>query len=496
MSGNANVSEVFSGILTNINDFIKTIFDNADRISAAIGGLVSAVVNAFPKDISGNGLSFGAWLGESVVKAVELAASALSAVIPVIVDVAELLVSVATSEITASVFEGLVNVAEYLSEHEGVLKALVGVIAGVFVGGKLIKGFIAVKKLFGVLGGLKLGAVAAKAGGGLLVGIGGMTGIIGALAAMFTAITAALKPILIGIGAVALIAAAIAGLTWIFDKIGALDQLRIFGGEIKEFALNLIDVVGAGLKVAAEALSEILAGVGKAIGYLLNPDGSGLSANMDAWISGTQDIILALIGLGESFIDFIEEFTTGVIDNFEVILKSLADYGVDAGKGAFALAGGIAAIIGATSVASWATAFGDGVESIFRKLTGSESTVDRLYRMGEAISAIDSAVVNMPTVWQDVAEGAYSSGFGIMNGFSNGMLDGLGATETLLMIRLTVMMNNLQSKLDQMPLTLTFKEPNLNRLGGYGGSVYNSTTNYDVRVNNGSALSQLYRDAR
>ena len=55
------------------------------------------------------------------------------------------------------------------------------------------------------------------------------------------------------------------------------------------------------------------------------------------------------------------------------------------------------------------------------------------------------------------------------------------------------MIARLQSQVNAVPIQLRVNQPSI---GGRSGNTYNSTTNFDVSVNNPSVLASLARSAR
>lgn len=493
-----DLSKIFSGIFDGVADFINTIASNAGKISDAFGGVFDAIATAFD-ELKPQDVSFGEWLGEAVTTGLVTAASAIEAIIPLVKTAFEAAKTVVTSDFTTGVFEWLKGAAKYFSENEGALIALGATLTTLFVGGKLLTPITALINFFGVFGKGKGKAAAGAAGSG---------GMIASLAASSTALLAATPAILGGVLAIAAIGAAVTAALGAFDLAGGYEILKSslqnvyflltdFSVFIKDMFIQITDILSYGITSIGTAL-----GISPDFVIALIDSISGAIATTMLAASAAMTSFVEAVSSGASLI---AESFSGVLEEVGALLTTIATDGAAAGIGGFAAAGGISALAvalaglgGASLLADLGAGLGSLWSGFTSWLTGKDtSAIGQITEAANAISGVDQTISGMPERWASISGQAFTTGFDIIFQLGEGMLVSLETVQTNLLEKITAMMQTLQAQVNSSPLVIDARVSSAGYAASAGGSnTYNSTTNFDVRVNNSSVIKSLARSAR
>lgn len=498
---NIDFSGIFNSIFGNFEDFITTIFDSGDRISASIGKVIDTITSSF-SGISGD-QSFGEWLGDTVVDAIDFATNIVDVAAPIISGAISALSNVITSDFTAGLFGALTDFAEWLSGKEVLLLMLGGTLSALFIVGKLSKPLIGMVKFFKMFKKEKVldEAAGGKAGSGI-------TAFIKEIGNAGLALLKSTPKIVAGIGGITLIAGAITVALKVFDTLGGFDALQETLGKIygilEEFAaflgrvfLTIVDAITAGLSAIADALGLSDMDIMPFIEQL----GERFSEVVKL-IGDTVEVIATTITEG---IDALSNLISTLITDFSDFISVLAEDGWAAGEAAWFLAGGLAALGGALVVFGGGSLIGDflsGLGSLGNKFvslfTGDEEgSVAKLSEMAESFGQISEVINDLPENWAEMAPQAAEAGFKVIQSFGEGMLNGLNSLTTQMISEVNNMITNLQAQINSRPLNFRLNAANVGASFGSGGIINNTNNkNFDVRVNSDSALKSLARSAR
>lgn len=491
--GNLDLSDIFSSIFGNIADFINTLVENGDRISDAIKDIIGTISQTV-KNIAGDqDVSIGEWIGEVVVNGIELAATAIEFIAPIIEGAVKALTTVITSDITNGIFGWLVNTAEWIASKEGLLIGFGATLATLFIAGKLSKPLIAMVSFF--KGFKTTGAAGAGAG---------LTSIITSLGAAGTALLSATPGILAGILGLTAIGLAITAALGAFELVGGFELLKIaldriyflltdFSVFLKDMFFQLIDTISYGITQISGALGlsgeDIVPFLTELADNFVEILGM-ISENISTVVKEIGDVVTEIIN-----------FLKDLIPNTVALLTTLAEDGLTAGAGAFAAAAGITALAGSLALlggGSFLAEIGSGLGSLWTGFTswatGSDtSAAGKLSEMADALNKFDGNIEKLPETWVFIGEKAYASGSLIIQDFGRGMLDGLVTVQQQIIDGIMAMIATIQAQINTVPLELSVNTPNLS---GGSGNTYNSTTNFDVSINNSSVTKSLARSAR
>ena len=474
-------------------------------------------------------------MAETIVKGVELAANLLSIAAPLLVGAVGALSKVVTSDFGQGLFAGLIEFAGYIAKHEGLLVALGVTLTGLFIGGKLLTPLMAAVNFFtgfnapslsgGGAGGGPVGfingitdflktlmgnfASIVKSAGKVVITVFKTLGkifasIVKALASVGTAVIQGAAPL----AALGVFLLAIGGLTWLLEQMNFFD---ILGSVLNDVVGLIAFVLEKVLEVASQAVGvigqawEMLSSAFSGVWQVLEPV---LAFARDSFIKVFDEIsaiVLAVIDkIGENIALFISTASEGlstVISSVQGLLGDLALNGAAAGDGAFASASGITALAGSLALLTSGGLLDDvlgGLGSLWTSLvdglTGKDSSgISELVALSDAMKTFDGGVSTLPEKWLALGSSAMSSGQVLMQNFGQGMVSGLQVAEAVVGAALLAMIARLQSQVNAVPIQLRVNQPSI---GGRSGNTYNSTTNFDVSVNNPSVLASLARSAR
>lgn len=495
--GNLDLSGIFSSIFGNIADFINTIVENGDRISGAIKDIIGTVSETV-KNISGDqDVSVGDWLGEVVVKGIEIAADAIEFVAPILEGAVKALTKVVNSDITKGILGWLADAAEWISSKEDLLIGLGATLATLFVAGKLSGPLTA---MVGFFKGFK-GTGAAGAGAGL-------TATITSLGAAGSAMLTATPGILAGILGLTAIGLAITAALGAFELVGGFEVLKIvldrvyflltdFSVFLKDMFYQLIDTIAYGITQISGALGIS----GEDIVPFLTELADNFTQILGMISETVQTVVKEIGDVVTEIIDFLKD----LIPNTVKLLTTLSEDGLTAGAGALAAAAGITALAGSLALlggGSLLAELGSGLGSLWTGFTSwvtgdDTSAAGKLGEMADAINKFDGNIEKLPETWVFIGEKAYASGSLIIQDFGRGMLDGLVTVQQQIIDGITAMMQTIQAQVNSSPLVIDARVSSAGYAASAGGSnTYNSTTNFDVNVNNSSVLKSLARSAR
>lgn len=491
--GSLDLSSIFSSIFGNVADFINTLVENGGRISGAIKDVIDTISQTV-KNIAGDqDVSVGEWLGEVVVRGIELAADAIEFVAPIIEGVVNAISKVITSDFAKGVFKWLGDAAEWISSKEDLLIGLGATLATLFVAGKLSG---PLTSMMGFFKGFKTTG-AASAGAGL-------TSVIASLGTAGSALLAATPGILAGILGLVAIGLAITAALGAFELVGGFELLKVvldriyflltdFSVFLKDMFFQLIDTVAYGI----EKISGALGLSGEDIVPFLTELADNFTQILGMISETVQTVVKEIGDVVTEIINFLKD----LIPNTVKLLTTLSEDGLTAGTGAFAAAAGITALAGSLALlggGSLLAELGSGLGSLWTGFTSwatgeDTSSAGKLSEMADALNKFDGNIEALPETWIFIGEKAYASGSLIIQDFGRGMLDGLVTVQQQIIDGIMAMIATIQAQINTVPLELSVNTPNL---AGGSGNTYNSTTNFDVSVNNSSVTKSLARSAR
>lgn len=503
--GKVDVGNILKAVITNIADFINTIGTHSEEIGSILGGFFDTISNTL-SGLSGD-QSFGTWLAENVVKVFEFAVKALQVAVPIVAEIIKTLAGIATSDFIKGAIGWVIGVAKYITENELALKTFVGVLTALFVGSKVIgpvMAFAAFIKSFGAVG---AAATAATAGGGLLASV---TGFITGVSAASTALVAAAPVIFKGLAVVAGLVGAVALVSWLMDNLGGFDALNKLGEFLADGILMAVDTVMKAWEMLiqmlsrnAEAIANIITTLFQAIApiadWFINTVVGVLSQGVDLFLQ----LINAMAANLNNFIAVSALAIKTIIESVTPLLQGLAEYGPAAGAGGLAAAGGIAALAGSLALLGGGSLLNDiasGLGSLWTGFTSAVTGTDtspaaKILSLSDALKTIDGTIATMPATWETAGSSAYNAGFNIATQFSTGMEMGMATLESKMIAQIKQMVARMQAQVQATPIVMNMQASPI--AAGIGmGSTYNSTTNYDVTVNNSSVLKSLVRASR
>lgn len=340
------------------------------------------------------------------------------------------------------------------------------VLGAIFIGGKL-KGIAdSVSKMSGLLGkGLEAFSKSMEKG---------MKAFFALIKTMGTGVASSLPQILI-LGAAII---GIAGLLKLLQNIGFFEILK-----------GLISFVLDEITTLIERLTPVLGQIIEMInGFLLT----------------MMEVIIGIVPpLAEAFALVVTTIVSGIaqiIESTVLLISTLATDGVSAGQGAYILAGGLVALSGALVALSGGNAL-SSVGNMLSGVMGGESPVQQIVSLTESLSQLSTEVMRVPQVLQSIVPLAQMSGIYVSQAFGNGMLMGLNPVQTQLQIRLSSILNSLQSQLNSKPLKIKVEAPSIasvsGRSGAFGTISNNVSNTFNVRnVNDGSTLDSILKGGR
>lgn len=501
-----------------ITDVIGKLVERGPEIRDAIKSVWDSIKNAL-----GNGDGFnGAAIGNIIVETIKTFAGYLQTVIPIMVNLAKSVSAIITSDGMTGFFKWIAGVAAYVAANQDVLLKL-GVFLGALFVAKKLSGPILATVSF--LGKLKVPATAMKIGPVLGKMIAGL---IDGIKPAMTAVLKALPYILGGIAAFAIIMAAIAGVGWLANLPGVMDALRGFGSLLHEIGSWISDGVSQFIKTvmplleflkgyllgAMAVIGDILVKLTAAIGdgaakittayyegkaKVVTATADGLANVASAVLVGQAVVLKAAAGLADSILGGMTNLVNSVSNFFLV----LASQGEAAGKGAYAAAGGILALMQAIGGGSLQAGIGSAAGAIFAGMTGQGSPLESMLQAVERLAAVNSVVLSMPIAWSAVLGSALAFGLAIPDAIANGINQNSTLMKNSLGVQLESMLNDAQARLDAKPLIIRTKldQESFNATSVGSGSVSNSNTynnqrNTTVMAQGFNSLDAILRAAR
>lgn len=426
-------------------------------------------------------------IGKSISGIVKGITTTISAIVPLAVEIGKVVGQAATSDISKSIFSGVVDIAKYFTEHENVLKAGLAIAAGIFVGGKLAKIVGAASKFMSSFKG-KNSSPGTKDSSNPLTGIANvlaqgiesLTPIISAVGKVGISIVQvignlgrAIVTSMAGIGQAAVagapyLAAFAALLVGLGGTIALLDKMSVFD-VLDKIAKNLID---NGIKIL-DGASGVAIKIGGFITDSIVKTLSSLSENLPSITGALGDFVNVLSG---SFSD-----TMGALGT---LTGTLATQGILAGAGAVALAGGLTALVG-----SLVALAGTNTISKIPILGDKEGILGNITEITSSLSNFSNSI---PSILATSTGEALNSGVRVIESFTSGMTQGLGNTQTTLQRQVDDMLKSIQANLNAKPLEIKIKTSS--GTSGIGGNA--KIFNYNIRTTNSTNLDNLLARAR
>lgn len=545
-----------SGVMKFIEDFVGKVAERAPEIKEAFGGVFKAVAEFFS-----NEGTIGSGLGSGAGNIFSDILIGLGAVIQGIIDVSKKITEIidvaSHSPFVQGVLTTLGGLFNWITQNEGVMTAALGIIAAVFVGGKLIAGIqsiAAVATALTSIGGfLGIGGAAAGVAGGAAAGGGMLAAVIGGLNAAAKKID--LKLIAKVSAAIGMIVATIGGLGLLAKMMheqGATDGIIAFGGMLTAVAdviqtfVSRWELIGAALVVVAAALAGPLletlsigiakvVAIGTAFGVAIAAVAAifgGIGKLFKEWdlMSGWQyladainmgvDLVLGVIDKMAGifmehfgrFMSIVSDFMTRAalvisimvpqITGFLITLKTI---GVEAGAGALAAAEGIGELglaLGKLAGGNFVKNLGDAANSFAGGfgLTDGLTTVDMLREIVQIMGESSAKIVEMSGQWEAALNGAFDFGSKV----PVRMVEGLAANENVLHNKVDSMVNHFmteaQNRLNRQPLEIKVRVDDsavrryrAQSMSYGGGSSYNRTTNFNTNINTSDSLFSTMR---
>ena len=504
-TGSINFSKIFDGIVTGISDFITTLFENGERIGEAIGDLLSSISESFSGlDVVGKDESIGEWLGSTIADVIVYATEILENLVPIVMEVAEALGKIITSDFTKGALEGLLSIAKWFTKHKSLLYTAAGIIGTLFVANKLSGPILAMLSFF------KKVPAGGIGGAGAISGIGALITGISALGPLLMSALPGIGLLVLGITAIMFTVTSIAGL---MEYSGLFVIWKIVLGSIMDIVAEILHFIVEAALFIAENFIEMAGIIATIVTTLWEP--------VERVLTGLSDIITNILGsileiIGNyittvsdaisEIVSTIGENLSRVIDSVSELLKTLSEHGLNAGAGALsasigitALAASLALLAGGKVIDSVGNFVSGGLDFASSKFFGQdkEGGITQLILLGEAMKGFKENIESLPSTINAIADGAYNAGYEIIQNLSTGMIDSLNIAHLSVIAKIQEIMSEIQAIVTETQFNLSMSGPNMAGSSSSGGnSIYNRNTNFAVSVRNDSVIKSLARSAR
>jgi tape measure domain-containing protein len=463
------------GIQKVVEDIVGVLVTRAPEIREAFGEIWGAIKQALG---DGQGIT-GDRIGRFIVDTFKTFAGYVSTAIPIIAAIAKTLAGIVTSDFMARFFEGLGKVATYVAGNEGVMLALGITLSSLFVAGKLSKPLMSAIDFIGKFkapkGVEKVGETVGTAVGGFVKGIAGV----------FKIIAQELKWIVLGIAALAVIYAELAGIGYLVNLPGVKDALNGFG--------DLMHMVAGW---AADLINQLLTAIMPAIDKIV-----GLVATIVEKLTGVWKAIADVFDVKAVF-TFNTADIAPAVDALNRMFSTLADKGVAAGIGGYAAAAGLGALMLALGGGSAAAGAGNLIGAIFSGIAGKGNPLDEMLQAVERLAAVNAVVLSMPISWTQVLGQAVQFGLAIPEAIASGILSNSAMLRNSLGTALDQMMSEAQAKLDATPLMVraqldsNFAGASTAGNANISNNTYNNQRNTTVMATGFNSLDAILRSGR
>lgn len=447
-----DLSGIFSSLITEVPRIISALTDLFQKITAGLTVFTSGTD-------AGN-------LVESLSNIIIGIINTISGLLPAITVLATSIGKAITSDTATKVFGGIIKFFSFVVENEAVMLTAIGILATLFIGGKLVKiiTFFTHNSAFGK--GLEKFAKSLERG---------MVAFIKMLSSVATAAAAALPQLAI----ITALVIAIAAIIKLLDSIGVFEVLE----KIIRF---IIDILLDAIVRLAPVFADILEAVG---GFL--------TTLSDIFVQALPVVSDSITKIIDAIAGGIETIFTSVIDFITV----LADKGKAAGEGGKAFAealGSIATGLLKFTGGSLLSQAGDGISSLF----GGNGSVDQILQMAEAFGTLGESIKVIPEALSSILPHAEQVGMQVGTSFVMSMMMGITATRPALSASMQSLLSSLQAQLNANPLKIRVEQPSIARVNATSGrgsvaSQTNITNTFNVRnVRDNGQLDRLIRAAR
>jgi tape measure domain-containing protein len=461
---------------TLVTGIVETLVARGPEIMTAIESVWTAITGAL-----GNGAPVdGKAIGGIIVDTITTFAGYVATIVPILIDLTKQVTKVLTSDAATAIFNWIAGVAKTVAANEGLLLALGGTLATLFIGGKLAGPLLGMIDFFGRF---KLPPAAAAAGPAMGTTLGGF---VKGLATVFKAVVTNLHWILLGIAAFALILGAFALIGFLIETTGAMAGLKSFGDVIIEIGRWVAGVV-------SQLVNSIMPGVDKII---------SLAETLVDKLAGVWTAIAGAFEFKASF-TFNTADIAPIVDSISRLFSTLADKGLAAGVGAYAAAAGIGALLLALGGGSAAAGAGNLIGTIFSGIAGEGNPLEEMLQAVERLAAVNAVVLSMPISWGSVLEAAVVFGLAIPTAIAAGIEASGGEIRSALGSQIDTMLTEAQNRLDSTPLLIRAElDDNAASLssGGIrstsGNTSTNKTTIYNVAAPGENSFQAFLRSGR
>lgn len=478
----------------NIKDFIETIGQYAPDITKNFGSLMDSLKESFSgmQAFSGE-QSIGEIIGKVIGGGLENSLIVLQNVLPLAIDVVDLLGRAITSDFTQGVLSSLVSFASWLLDNEKVLIAGLGVIAGIVAGKKILDLVLFFKQFSKVDNAVGKGG---KGGKGVFASFGktiadfvkGLTPVITSLGGLITTMVAQLGRVGVAIvtsmasigSAVIASAPALAGLAGFILGIGGvialLDVMNVFD-ILKKITDNIVDFVKNGVDVLISGLKGLTGIVIDFVNGAIIP----LVGQVPALASALGDLVLVTGGA-----------IIGVINSLGGFVTLMGN--TDA-KNILGVAGAIGALAGSMGLLMGSMALGKAGNGVVGLITGDKGNgLNDMTNFFNALQNVNTEIAKIPNTLKSTAVDA--RGIGVLAGtnFLQGFSNSLNKEKYKIKNEVKSMVKDIQSELDRAPLRIKVQTQGVAGARYANGNVVNNNNNTaNYRVNNSVNFEKLIR---
>lgn len=478
----------------NIKDFVETLGKYTPDIAKNFGSLVDTLKESFSgmQAFSGE-QSIGEILGKVIGGGLENALIILQNVLPLAVDVVDLLGRAITSDFTQGVLGNLVSLAGWLLDNEKVLLAGLGVVAGIVAGKKILDLVLFFKQFSKVDDAVGKGGKGGKGGlssfGKIIANfVKGLTPVVSSLGGLITSMVRALGGIGVAIvtsmasigsavigSAPALAALAgfilgIGGVIALLDVMNVFDILKKITDNIVDFIKNGVDILISGLKGLTSIIIDFVNGA-------IIP----LVSQVPGLASALGDLVLITGGAIEGVVNSLGNF---------VNLMANTD-----SKNILGVAGAIGALAGSMGLLMGSMALGKAGNGVVGLITGDKGNgLNDITNFFNALQNVNSEIAKIPDTLKSTAVDAQKIGVLAGTNFMRGFSNALNKEKSKVKNEVKSMVREIQSELDRAPLRIKVQTQGVAGARYANGNVVNnnnSTANY--RVNNSVNFEKLIR---
>jgi tape measure domain-containing protein len=498
LNGQDLFGEIGDGLSVAIDWIEDLILDLADSLSKympeirkVVGGIFKQIGESF-KEAGENGLD-GDAIATFFLEIVKIFGSFAPLAFQVLLQAATLAAQVTSSDWFKGLVDVIAGMMTYLSQNEEVIMAGLKIAAVLFVGSKAIAIFQGLKNFLGVFKTVAPAAeVGAEGAGAAAKGFKGLLGSIGEIALIAAAVVAAIA--LLG---------ALFKYTELDEYINEFFDFTIeLTGKFAKAIGNILDIViplvGKLLTVIADFAIQIIRGL---IDSVFKPMAE-FSVSLAQVISIINDSMSGLLDAAAGAIDA----SSGFIGAIGGLLDNLSINGEAAGKGAYAAAGGIGALMAAIAGGTAANSGTNFLDSALGFLTGDKdksNPLDQLLQVVDSVVRLSAITETIPTVFSTALTQASDFGFQIPYAIATGIVTGSPAIALALSNSIASALSTQQAYLDSNPLIVRLKvdDSMLASVGsgsGKSGGQINHTKNTTqyISASSDAMIEKLMKDGR